>query len=191
MGGEMTFDKVQNSIINSSALEPFRCLVIDSKESEISDFLNLKIILNREINEEFLLRKNLLINIETVSKEKYLIKDIKEENEIVEKDDKSRKFRKENLINCFIIIEKFQGIIKDNNLYCEILKFKVKEKNFNCINIKEYKHFHFMHSFYIDLISFIYNKKEKTLFSIYLKSLDNFKSNKNNEYQDLNEKKFY
>ena len=61
MGVEQTFNNIQNSIINSSIINPFECFVLDVKESQMIDYFKLEILSHKEINDEFILSKQLYI----------------------------------------------------------------------------------------------------------------------------------
>ena len=186
-----SFDNIQKSIINSSQLPPFRCLILDVMESDYPDFFKLKILLNQEINEEVLINKESLFNKENTKIEyefrKNSIFKEEEEREIIGNIDNKNILDKRKIINHFIMVNQYKGIVMKSQLYCQIVKFKIQEKNNNYIDIMKKNKFHFMKSVYIDLISFLYNQKEKMLISIYLNSIKNISDG--SEFKDLKETK--
>ena len=186
-----SFDNIQKSIINSSQLPPFRCLILNVMESDYPDFFKLKILLNQEINEEVLINKESLFNKENTKIEyefrKNSIFKEEEEREIIGNIDNKNILDKRKIINHFIMVNQYKGIVMKSQLYCQIEKFKIQEKNNNYIDIMKKNEFHFMKSVYIDLISFLYNQKEKMLISIYLNSIKNISDG--SEFKDLKETK--
>ena len=187
MGAGQTFNKIQNSIINSSSIEPFECFVLNIKEFEMINYFKLEILLSGEINDEFIISKQLYLNMKSISNEK------EDENISLTNSEEERTKSKNSLIipenkekkNFYITIYELKGIVLSNHLYCEILKFRKKEKNIYNINIIKNRYFHFMKSIYVDSISSIYNKKEKILFSIYLNSLKNEDNEKESKFEDF------
>ena len=187
MGVENSFNNIQRSMLNCSKLEPVHCLIMDLNKSENEDSLKLKIALKNEINEEFLVKKQLLLN-------KFITKNVKDEkkslindneNINLEGEDDLIDYLKKKCVNYYIFIEKVQGTVINDQLFCQILEFRKDEIN-KSMNNKVLKEFHFMTSTYIDNITHL--NRNSTLFSTYLYSLGT--NNKNeNEFEDISTKK--
>ena len=190
MGEEQSFNKIQNCLLNLSPIKPFECLVLDMKESKIFNYLELEILLNGIINNEFLLKKDLFLEMENKKNniikvkedENLSLKNPEDERSEIKNENKISILKKEKKTRFYIIINELKGIVINNQLYCEILQFSKKEKEIADSDAKKKKYFHFIKSIYLDSNSSLYIKNEKTLFSIYLKSLND----KDNKFEDSN-----
>ena len=196
MGTISNFESLESPLIKGSKINSFRCLILDINESNDQNFFKFKLLLNKEINEEFLVKKKLLLNtINMKEKDTEKVPLIKQEEEIkLIKDysfeDYDLNQIKNQITNYYIMIDEVKGLFKKVNaekkMFAEILKFRIKEKNIEKIDIKAYNIFYFINSVYIGFVALISQYKKKVFFSTYLTCLGKNKNNKQYEYQDLN-----
>ena len=171
MGIISTFENLEIPLIKGSKINCFRCLILDINESNDQNFFKFKLLLNKEINEEFLVKKKLLINtINMKEKDTEKVSLIKKEKEIKFIEDFSFEDYdlnqiKNQITNYYIMIDEIKGLFKKVNaqkkMFAEILKFRIKEKNTEKIDINSYKICDFINSVYIGFLPLIRQYKKK------------------------------
>ena len=178
MGNILTFDDLENSLIKCSRINSFNCLVFNINESNDQNFFKLTLILSNEINSEFLVKKILLINT-------IYMKEKDTENNYTKYDLNQIQ---NQIINYYITIDEVKSLFKkiktERRMFVEILKFRIKDKKIDKINLKEYKPFYFIDSVYVGFIRLLNIYKKKILFSTYLICLGKNKNSNQYEYQD-------
>ena len=177
MGNISTFDDLENSLIKCSRINSFNCLVFDV-ESNAQKFFKLTLILSNEINSEFIVKKILLINT-------IYMKEKDTENNYTKYDLNQIQ---NQIINYYITIDEVKSLFKkiktERRMFVEILKFRIKDKKIDKINLKEYNPFYFIDSVYVGFIRLLNIYKKKILFSTYLICLGKNKNSNQYEYQD-------
>ena len=189
MGNISTFDDLENSLIKCSRINSFNCLVFNIEESNDQNFFKLTLILNNEINSEFLVKKILLINTIYMKEkdiEKISLK--KQEKNIEDTGIKYDLNQIQNQINNYYITidgakSLFEKVKTERRMFVEILKFRINDKKIDKIILKEYKPFYFIDSVYIGFIYLLHIYKKKILFSTYLICLGKNKNKNSNQYE--------
>ena len=191
MGNISTFDDLENSLIKCSRINSFSCLVLNINESNDQNFFELTVILSNEINSEFLVKKKLLINT-IYMKEKDTEKiSLKKQEKVIE-DCNIKNYDlnqiKNQINNFYITIDEVKSLFKkvktEKRMFVEILKFRIKDKKIDEIDLKQYKLFYFIDSVYVGFIGLLRIYKKKILFSTYLFCLGKNKNSNQYEYQD-------
>ena len=140
----------------AKSLLSFKCIVLSLINMENSQFFLLKILLGEGgMSEEFIIKKD-----------HKKLKRQEARNLLLADEDNASKI----LTNCLIKVEKFKGTVFKNKLHCEILDFKILEKNKSVIKpLQNEKKLNFLQVKFLDSIAKLEN--DKYLFSIYLHCL--------------------